>query len=315
MNNKKFYKDIMSNVQPSEQSVERIFDMTVDKKTNILSIFKRLASVALALAVVVCSGIGVNQYINSKNQVINTPSVTKTPVIQSNINPLSVMVAYAGEYKPVSELKAGSMNEQQVFYSIHYAEVDDEKACSEAERLYDLDKSNIEKNMDDLFDLGHSSTFSSGVSTVDSVKGEATVKVYVLSGGILALDTDDYSNVKNMTITNSSKYGELFFGYKAKSNSDSGQQIGNKVTISGNELRESQESKVYECGTSKTVNKGYELNWGISDEVYQAIGNDLKFDLSQIKDTITFTVEFNDGTVKTASLNLYFDSNGYMHFE
>lgn len=54
---------------------------------------------------------------------------------------------------------------------------------------------------------------------------------------------------------------------------------------------------------------------GITDDVYQAIGNDLNFDLSQIKDTITFTVNFDDGTVKTASINLFFDSDGYMHFE
>lgn len=53
----------------------------------------------------------------------------------------------------------------------------------------------------------------------------------------------------------------------------------------------------------------------MSDELEYAIGRNPYFDLSQIKDIIKFTVEFNDGTVKSASINLYFDSNGYMHFE
>ncbi len=35
----------------------------------------------------------------------------------------------------------------------------------------------------------------------------------MLSGSAVALNTDDYSNVKNMTISNTSKYGELNFNY------------------------------------------------------------------------------------------------------
>lgn len=309
MNNKEFYKDIMSNVQPSEQSVERIFDMTVDKKAKKGLTFKRLASAALALAILVGSGVGINQIVSNKEPV------TKTPVVQSNINPLSVMVAYAGDYKPVSDIIAGSMNEQQIFYSIHYADITDDNASTEAKRLYESEKTKLEKDMDDLSNQGHSAVIQSGESTVDSIKGEATVKVYVLSGGIIALNIDDYSNVKNMTISNTSKYGELYFSYVTKKERNGVQKIGNKISISGKELRESQASKGYECGTSPTVNKGYELFWGITDNVYQEIGNDLKFDLSQIKDTVTFTVELNDGTVQTATLNLYFDSDGYMHFE
>lgn len=309
MSNKEIYKNAMSGVRHSDDTIERIFDMTVDKKSKKGLTFKKIASVALALAILVGSGVGINQIVSNKEPVTNTS------VAQSNINPLSVMVAYAGEYKQVSDIKAGSMNDQQIFYSIHYADITDENASAEAERLYELDKTKLENDMDALSNQGHSSVLQSGKSTVNSIKGEATVKVFVLSGGIIALNTDDYSNVKNMTISNTSKYGELYFNYVTRKEKDGAQQIGNKISISGKELRESQASKGYECGTSPTVNKGYELFWGITDDVYKAIGNDIKFDLSQIKDTITFTVEYNDGTIQTANLNLYFDSDGYMHFE
>ncbi|MGN1420440.1 MAG: hypothetical protein ACI4XC_02855 [Eubacterium sp.] len=308
MNNRDIYKDAMSGVRHSDDAIERIFDMTVDKKVRRGLTFKKLASVALAFALLI-AGVGVNHFINNKETAKNPQ------VVQSNTNPLSVMVAYAGEYKQVSDIKADSMNEQNVFYSIHYADITDEKAIAQAEKLYELDRSNLEKDMDALSSEGHSAVLQSGKSTINSPKGEATVKVYVLLGGIIALNTDNYSDFKKMTISNISKYGELVFNYVTKAKSNGMQQIGNKISISGNELRESQESSVFECGTSPAVNKGYELFWNITDDVYQAIGNDPKFDLSQIKDTITFTVEYNDGTVQTASLNLYFDSDGYMHFE
>ena len=91
------------------------------------------------------------------------------------------------------------------------------------------------------------------------------------------------------------------------------QIIGNNISVSGKDLETSQASKTFECGTKNPINKGYELFWGVTDNLYKSIGNDLNFDLTQIKDTVTFTVEFNDEKTQTASLNLYFDSDGYMH--
>ena len=114
-----------------------------------------------------------------------------------------------------------------------------------------------------------------------------------------------------MTIKNESNYGELYFNYVTKSQKYGKQIIGNNISVSGKELEISQAIKAFEY----PINKGYKLFWGVTDDLYKSIGNDLNFDLTQIKDTITFTVEFNDGKTQTASLNLYFDSDGYMHIE
>lgn len=311
MNNKMNVKSTFSNIRPSDKCRERIFAMTVDKKKSKNQTFKRLASAALALTLFAAGTYSTAHLVDNKAKQADA----KSSIVQSNIPPLSVMVAYADNYKPLSELKAGSMNKQNIFYSIHYAYINDEHAATEAEKLYKEDKANLENDMNVLSNKGYSSTISSGMSTINSVYGEATVRVYVLLGGIIALNLDDYSEVKNMTISNKSKYGELYFNYVTKANSNGKQQIGNKVSVSGKELIESQASKVFKCGTANPVNKGYELSWSVTDDLYKAIGKDVSFDLSKIKDTITFTVEFNDGAVKTASLNLYFDSNGYMHFE
>ena len=174
---------------------------------------------------------------------------------------------------------------------------------------YEELKAKLEKELDALSEQGHSGVIQAGRSVINSVKGEATVRVNILQGGSIALNIDDYSVVKKMTIKNESNYGELYFNYVTKSQKYGKQIIGNNISVSGKELEISQAIKAFEY----PINKGYKLFWGVTDDLYKSIGNDLNFDLTQIKDTITFTVEFNDGKIQTASLNLYFDSDGYMH--
>lgn len=304
MNNKENFKGTFSNLSPSDECMEKIFDMTSSNKYSKNQIFRRIVSATLALAVLVGGGYGATQFFNDNDK--QTKIVSN---VSQNSNPLSVMVAYAGEYKSLSELKAGNMYEQGLFYSIHFADINDTKALENAEKLYSSDKAKLEKELDALSEQGYSGVIQAGRSVINSVKGEATVRVNILQGGAIALNIDDYSVVKKMTIKNESDYGELYFNYVTKSQKYGKQIIGNNISVSGKELEISQAIKAFEY----PINKGYELFWGVTDNLYKSIGNDLNFDLTQIKDTITFTVEFNDGKTQTARLNLYFDSDGYMH--
>lgn len=310
MNNKEKLKSTFSNLSPSDECMEKIFDMTSSNKYSKNQIFRRIVSATLALMVLVGGGYGATQIFNDEDK--QTKIVSN---VSQNSNPLSVMVAYAGEYKSLSELKAGNMNEQGLFYSIHFADINDTKALENAEKLYSSDKAKLEKDMDMLSKQGHSAVMHTGRSVIDSVKGEATVRVNIVQGGVIALNIDDYSVVKKVTIRNESGYGELYFNYVTKAQKNGKQIIGNNISVSGNELEISQASKAFELGTKNPINKGYELFWGVTDDLYKSIGKKLNFDLTQIKDTITFTVEFNDGKIQIASLNLYFDSDGYMHIE
>lgn len=304
MNNKEKFKGTFSNLSPSDECMEKIFDMTSSNKYSKNQIFRRIVSATLALVVLVGGGYGATQFFNDNDK--QTKIVSN---VSQNSNPLSVMVAYAGEYKSLSELKAGNMYEQGLFYSIHFADINDTKALENAEKLYSSDKAKLEKELDALSEQGYSGVIQAGRSFINSVKGEATVRVNILQGGAIALNIDDYSVVKKMTIKNESNYGELYFNYVTKSQKYGKQIIGNNISVSGKELEISQAIKAFEY----PINKGYELFWGVTDNLYKSIGNDLNFDLTQIKDTITFTVEFNDGETQTARLNLYFDSDGYMH--
>ena len=309
MNNKEKFKGTFSNFSPSDECMEKIFDMTNSNKYSKNQIFRRIVSATLALAVLVGGGYGATQFFNDNDK--QTKIVSN---VSQNSNPLSVMVAYAGEeYKSLSELKAGNMYEQGLFYSIHFADINDTKALENAEKLYSSDKAKLEKELDALSEQGYSGVIQGARSVINSVKGEATVRVNILMGSAIALNIDDYSVVKKVTIKNESDYGELYFNYATKSQKNRKEIIGNNISVSGKELEISQASKVFECGTKNPINKGYRLFWGVTDNLYKSIGQNLNFDLTQIKDTITFTVEFNDGETQTARLNLYFDSDGYMH--
>ena len=58
MKNKENIKNTFSNIRPSDECIERVFDMTVDKKANKSLTLKRIASVALAFALIIGGGFG-----------------------------------------------------------------------------------------------------------------------------------------------------------------------------------------------------------------------------------------------------------------
>lgn len=324
MNNKELYKAVMSGVHHSDNAIERIFDMTVDKKkANNVTLFKRLAAGALALAVlVVGGGFGANA-------IIENDKANKS---------LTVMVAYAEDN---GKLSFGSKNDQPLFYGIYLAPYDDQKACDEAAARWQADKTKVLNQLDNKAEGSSGSYGCGGLQCYNIEQEKETAYCYTLEGGSFELNLEDYTDVKSFKVNNESEYGLLQFEYgedaeqweqqleqdlapydeKGATDEDLQKLLdkylqNHEFCLTGDEIRYSQATGSYECGTGKyKQNKGYFLTWLPSEELGYAIGENPHFDLSQIKDTITFTLEYNDGTVKTASLNLYFDSDGYMHFE
>lgn len=319
MSNREFYKQAMSGVHHSDEVVERIFDMTVDKKKYRSNTFRRIASVTLALAVLVGGGFGANAIV--KNNRANQP--------------LSVMVAYAD----TAELEIGSKSPQKTFYGIYLAPTDDEKALKEAQSRWNADKAKILRDLDNK-PKGATGNYGSGTfPCYDKETLEEKAIFYTVEGGNFSLTLEDYTNVKSFSVENSSEYGLLQFEFVLPQEEIDKYPIltddnatdeereafekehplfafqNHKWQLTGDELRYSQKN-YGECGKGKyKEKKGYFLLWAPSEELQDAIAENPHFDLTQIKDTITFTVEFNNGTVKTASVNLYFNSDGYMCFE
>lgn len=317
MTDKERYKQAFSQYNPSDESVEKIFEMTVDSKKRVKKpLLRRVCACVMAFVLVICGGFGINFAVNKSD------------------NDFGVIVAYAsGE-----TFKIGSQNEQKLFYGIYVMPEDNPELKSQVYNRWNEDVNKVMSECENLGSSGYTASFGKGTT------GNENVQINHIEGGNIALSLDDYSDVKTFKVENSSEYGILSFDYLmnpeerekidnliADINNAENEDtlsalgitqedinlvlgLGNVFTLTGDELRKSKDSGFYEGGTKHTVNFGYDLNWNMSTELIERIEADPYFDLSQITDTITFTVEFNDGAVKTASIDFYFDSDGYMHF-
>lgn len=312
--NSENYKNTFSQICPSDDSVERIMNMTKEKSKSYSFNFKKLASVVTALVLFVSGGFGINYAVKNNNSA----------------DEFGVIVAYAstGEF-----YKAGKQSKQDLLYELYIMPEDDNKKAKAAYEKWLNSSNKAKEQASKLGEDGFWTSFSGvNLSCYDSA-GKETASLHSVEGGILALNLYDYKDVKTFQVENSSKYGYIVFEHLAQfeklvkisknDNNDLTDEetrnlygIGHKFKITGDELRASQKDGTFGCGGIKNpVNVGYNLRWYPSDELCDAIGNDTSFDLTQIKDTITFTVEFNDSTVKSASTNLFVDKNGCMHFE
>lgn len=317
MTDKERYKQAFSEYNPSDESVEKIFEMTVDSKKHAKNPWpRRVCACVMAFALIISGGFGINLAVNKTN------------------NDVGVIVAYASG----DTFKVGSKNEQNLFYGIYVMPEDNPELKSQVFNRWNEDVNKVMTECQNLGKDGYTASCGKGST------GNENVQINHINGGNFALSLDDYSDVKNFKVENSSKYGILSFDYLMNSeerekidnliadinnaeNQDALSALGitqedinlamgqgNEFVVSGEQLRRSKDSGFYEGGTKHTVNYGYFLEWDMSSELIEMIKADPYFDLSQITDTITFTVEFNDGAVKTASIDLYFDSDGYMHF-
>ena len=322
MNNN--YKKAFSSLSPSEEAVERILNIP-NKQKNIFRLSKmvcrRLASATLALMLVISGGFGID-YIAAK-QSANT---------LFNSDKLSVLVAYAYE-KGVVEIEDASAL-QDFFYRIYVIDYKDKETVDNATLEYYREYHEIRDEFEKIGKKGAGASLGGSHSTIvneNKIIGnhyEQIGMLYTVSAGNFALNINDYTDIENITVENTSKYAELQLEYAAEGPDiaiDNQKldfdmvwhpvyQRGNKVSADGKALQWSLESGFMESGTGKyAVNKAFIFNWCISTTFENEINKNIDFDLSQIKDTITVTVHYLDGSTGSTSFQLNCDKDGYVH--
>ena len=312
------YKNTYSALRPSDEAIERAMNMTNEKQKVIFKLtYKRLAAAVLALVLFIGGGFGINHFTNESNN-------------------FTVLVAYADSPEYVS-----AANEQGLFGALYVAPVNDEKKYNDTMHRYCTDWDKISTAAEKTAKEGSSASLSGGLGPhdIELPSGDVTAKYWIIRAGHFALNLDDYADVQSFKIENISPYIYLNLEnpqfYEKMENDWYGRteeewnammdeellkeaySWAHAFEMTGEEIRDSPKSGYFSVTTKKhkVTNYGYFLSWEPSTELFNAIAENPDFDLSQIKDTITFTVTFNDGSVKTASLNLYFDKDGYMHFE
>lgn len=294
--NKKFYKDTFSPFCPSEKAVERVFEMTTDKKRNTVHVnMKRVCAVAFAFVLLIGGGLGVKSIVAGKAD-----------------DGLGVMIAYAGEKKL---LKAGNLNEQQLFYRIYVADIEDEQECYNVKNEWGNEKAELLELASNLGENDISACVKShSTSCYSSEQDKDTAYIYTLGAGLFSLNLDDYTNVESITVENTSAYGEMNVELAVDSEELLTTRTGHQISMCAEELKFSVDSGLFRWNSGEgEINKGYDVYWSVSQELRNAIGNNVDFDLSEIEDKIIFTVNYSDGSFEKASVDLKFDKDGYMN--
>lgn len=299
MNNKENFKGTFSNLSPSDECMEKICNIaTENKKVKGFVGYKRLASAMLAFAILVTgSGLGANAVIKNK---------------KSNQS-FGVIVAYADE-----QVKIIRGTRQKVRNGLYFAPADDEKECEKQYKKAKKDYNEMRKEIEG-FDENEPYQLR-GILQTDICDENNNVqgKLYSTQSGFFVADVNDFTNVKSMTVENKSPDGFIQLEWSGLSDLLENQKeetvdkdnpyslfINHKLTLTGDQLRESQNS---------FGKYAYEVIWVSAYEYFEAYGTNYKKDYkaSDIKDKITFTFEYEDGTKQSTSIDISFDDYGHM---
>lgn len=106
------------------------------------------------------------------------------------------------------------------------------------------------------------------------------------------LDLENIENAKSINVKNTSKYGQMVHNYNLPK--FGGPEHGNDITIN---------SKDYDFEKSS-------FYWDHTEEMEKAFNENINIPFSTFNDTITFTVEYNDGSKAIGVVDLVFDDSG-----
>ena len=124
------------------------------------------------------------------------------------------------------------------------------------------------------------------------VYGDENVRVVEYAFNAFKLDLEDDKNIKSVNVKNTSKYGQIVFN-ENKPVFDVPEH-GNDITINGQDF-DFEKSSFY---------------WDHTEEMEKAFNENINTPFSTFNDTITFTVEYNDGSKAIGVVDLVFDDGG-----
>lgn len=325
--NENKYKETFNAISPSEEAVERIYEITSDKKKfSYKKVIRRVAAAAMAFVLVIGGGFGID-YIAEKSGADN-----------SN-NTLGIYVAYGSEKELVH---LDSKSAPKMFYRLYtykYKNGYNEEENKEFRAQYEKE---IQQQLSITRKFGQGVASSYGPITNEN--GEIIGDQYSVNCGCFVLDIDDYSKVDKITIEDSSKYGKVIADLITKKPKDFDEnncmfiepddtgfgnivsqlemienpnylyesRLNDKVVITSDELKFSQESGLCTLGVGENkINTGYAIYW--NDAFAWRYYENIDFNIKKVKGSIVFTVDYIDGTSEQSTVNYHFDKDGYMH--
>ena len=206
-------------------------------------------------------------------------------VESKKINPF-IIVASAAEAESeeaVTENKVLELNEEYP-YEMYLKVKDTSNLSDEQKGEYVLDLA------EDFEEYGLTEkVFDTARAMVCSTENIALIQ-YAFND--FKLDLENIENVKSINVKNTSKYGQMVHQYNSPK--FGGPEHGNDITIN---------SKDYDFEKSS-------FYWDHTEEMEKAFNENINTPFSTFNDTITFTVEYNDGSKAIGVVDLVFDDSG-----
>lgn len=276
------YKNAYNQLYVSNKTIDNLYNITANKKLKSAGISKKVLACAMAFALVIGGGFGINYSVSDKASV-------------------GIYVANANE---VASIKKATP--QDFTYQVYIA--DDSK---EAISKWQKDKQELLDSAEKLVKDDYTASVRSGSSTATNEKSGKEYNFYTLSSGDFTVNVGNIEDVKKLTIENQNKYAELSV---AVFDDDMGNwyKDARKVEITGDKLQKSYDSGV--CSFSngkfkKEINFGNGFTWDLTYlGSYLSETDEIK--LGDLNDTVIVTVEYKDGSVIKRGFNIEFDNDG-----
>lgn len=241
-----------------------------------------LSIVSFCLAFAIIFGVG---FISQPQTTAPQQNTTENTTPQNKTVNAFIMVASAANTESTEAAtvnKTLKLNEEYP-YEV-YLEVKDVKGLS------DVEISETVKEMSDVFNrYCVEKNFHTGRAMVCSSEN---VVLTQCAFNEFKLDLKDTKDVKSVNVKNTSKYSQMV--YNINKPAFDVPKYGNDITITGEDF-DFEESSFY---------------WDHTEELEKAFDENINTPFSTFNDTITFTVEYNDGSKAIGVVDLVFDDSG-----
>lgn len=318
------YQETFSLIRPSDEVIERVMNMTKsDNKKH--SVIKPALAMVACLAVLV-TGLFAGGAFDKQSDIANVPQkLIQGENTGSKLAPGFVMVVYADEAEEVEIVNDINNLEPNTPFLCQLGAVDIKgKSQKEVDKIVgDIrEKFQYIEGENDLGKIHYC------MSTITDIYDDAVI--YEAYCGNFNFDIDDNTvkNVKEVRVKNDDqKHGyvviqamDAYYNDDLTSkndgiNYDKSCYLDNRLSdVDYASLSGKRYQKCYELGKQfDSVKRYFGVNWKINKELYAELNKNPDFDLSQIKDKITFEVEFEDGTISKSVIDIAFTTDGRMY--
>lgn len=251
-----------------------------------------LSIVSFCLAFAIIFGVG---FISQPQTPAPQQNTTENTIPQNKTVNAFIMVASAANSESTETATVNKTLELNEEYPYEvYLKVRDIRGLSDAETF------KIENELDDVFNK------YCAEKKFDTGSAELCVKENIImticTFNEFKLDLDDTENIKSINVKNTSKYGQMV--YNTNKPTFNAPEHGNFINIGwehGNNLSANGEDFDFEKSS---------FYWSHTEEMEKAFEENINTPYSTFNDTITFTIEYHDGSKAIGVVELVFDDSG-----